>query len=45
MDQNTISQQFYVETYNVCMSGWPGEMEFYQEVVTQEVCYWCIWFI
>jgi ubiquinone/menaquinone biosynthesis C-methylase UbiE len=37
MEQNTSAHQFYAETYDVWMSDWPGEMEFYQEIVVQEV--------
>jgi ubiquinone/menaquinone biosynthesis C-methylase UbiE len=31
------ARQFYTETYDVCVSDWPGELEFYQEIVGTEV--------
>ena len=35
MDPNV--RQFYAETYDAWMSDWPGEIDFYQELVTEEV--------
>jgi ubiquinone/menaquinone biosynthesis C-methylase UbiE len=30
-------RQFYAETYDVWMTDWPGEMNFYREIVAEEV--------
>jgi ubiquinone/menaquinone biosynthesis C-methylase UbiE len=35
MDPN--ARQFYAETYDVWMSDWPGEIDFYREIVAEEV--------
>lgn len=35
MDQN--ARQFYAETYDVWMTDWPGEIDFYREIVDEEV--------
>lgn len=37
MNQNISAQQFYAETYDVCMTDWSGEIDFYREVVSEEV--------
>ena len=37
MTQNTDAWQFYAETYDAWMSEWAGEMDFYREIVTEEV--------
>lgn len=37
MSKNLNAQQFHVETYDVWMSDWPGEIGFYQEIVTEEM--------
>jgi ubiquinone/menaquinone biosynthesis C-methylase UbiE len=37
VNQNISAQQFYAEIYDATMSDWPGEMDFYREIVSQEV--------
>lgn len=37
MDQNISAQQFYAETYDVWMADWLGEINFYRELVAEEV--------
>jgi len=37
MNENQRAYQFYVETYDESMSDWPGEIDFYRELVAEEV--------
>ena len=37
MEQNSSAQQFYAGTYDVWMADWPGEIDFYRELVAEEV--------
>jgi ubiquinone/menaquinone biosynthesis C-methylase UbiE len=37
MNQITHDRQFYVKKYDLSFSDWPGEKEFYQEVVEEMV--------
>ena len=27
----------YAETYDICISDWPGEIDFYREIISEEV--------
>jgi ubiquinone/menaquinone biosynthesis C-methylase UbiE len=37
VNQNVRARQFYAETYDAWMSDWPGEIDFYRELVAEEV--------
>lgn len=37
MSQSGSERQFYAETYDVSVSDWPGEIDFYHRIVDQEV--------
>jgi ubiquinone/menaquinone biosynthesis C-methylase UbiE len=37
MIQNASARQFYAETYDVTMVDWPGEIDFYRQLVAEEV--------
>jgi methylase of polypeptide subunit release factors len=37
MSQSVSERQFYVETYDVSVPDWPGEIDFYRGIVDQEV--------
>jgi SAM-dependent methyltransferase len=37
MIQNINARQFYAETYDINMADWPGEIDFYRELVSEEV--------
>jgi ubiquinone/menaquinone biosynthesis C-methylase UbiE len=37
MSQSISERQFYAETYDVSVSDWPGEIDFYRSIVDEEV--------
>jgi ubiquinone/menaquinone biosynthesis C-methylase UbiE len=37
VEVNQDARQFYAETYDVWMSDWPGEIDFYRKLVAKEV--------
>jgi len=37
MEQTKSERQFYAETYDVCVSDWPGEIDFYREIISKEL--------
>jgi len=37
MEQTKSERQFYAETYDVCVSDWPGEIDFYREIIADEL--------
>lgn len=37
VNQNVDIEEFYAETYDVCMSDWSGEIDFYRELVATEL--------
>jgi ubiquinone/menaquinone biosynthesis C-methylase UbiE len=37
MNLNTSAKQFYTETYDTWMTDWPGEVDFYRELVSEEM--------
>ena len=37
MEQTKSARQFYAETYDVCVPDWPGEIDFYREIISKEL--------